>query len=245
MPPASTRVSVLVCTRDQASFLKEALDSALAQDLAPGSWEVLVIDDGSTDGTPEILKSYGGRIRSFRSPPSGLAAACNRGIAEARGAWLARLDSDDSVSPSWLRRMLDAAERGSGAVCATCDRYELHPDGRRERVEVSPGDIYKLIACGSLFRTEALRRVGGLRPLYWEEYDLYLRLRPLGAFVHVPEPLYHYRRHPDGMTADPSRHRQGWRELLESWGARALLDAGSDSELKEEAERVSKGTRTS
>ena len=79
---------------------------------------------------------------------------------------------------------------------------------------------------------DAVRAVGGYRPLFWEEYDLFLRLRALGPFLHLPRPLYRYRRHEGSMTADPERRRAGWRELLAAWDLASLRAAGRDEELE-------------
>ncbi len=117
------------------------------------------------------------------------------------------------------------------ACCAVPDRYEISGADRR-RVSVDPENQYTLVACGTLFRTGTLRRVGGFHPFFWEEYDLYLRLKPLGSFIHVAQPLYLYRKHAGGMTHSDSRRRAGWRELAKAWGSDALRAAGSHPELE-------------
>ena len=118
------------------------------------------------------------------------------------------------------------------ASCAVPDRYETDAEGKR-LVRADPANLYSLIACGTLFRTEQLRAVGGYHSLYWEEYDLYLRLKPLGPFTRVPRPLYTYRRHQAAMTSNPETRRRGWRELAETWGAQALRAAGRHVDLEE------------
>jgi GT2 family glycosyltransferase len=98
---------------------------------------------------------------------------------------------------------------------------------------VDPDNLYSLIACGTLFRTELLRAIGGYRAFYWEEYDLYLRLRTQGRFLHVAAPLYTYRRHAAGMTGSRRARHEGWRQLAQIWGAQALREAGVNPELEE------------
>ena len=219
-------------TRNQAATLPDTLSSLRAQTLPQSRWERIVIDDGSTDETPEILRRDSGWLRVVSRPNRGLAASCNEGLRLARGRFLARVDSDDLLSPNWLESMLAALEESPGAPCAVSDRYETEAEGKR-LVRVDPANLYSLIACGTLFRTEQLRAVGGYRPFYWEEYDLYLRLKPLGPFTRVGRPLYTYRRHPAAMTGDPEIRRRGWRELAETWGEQALRAAGSHSDLEE------------
>lgn len=94
-------VSVIIPTYNYARYLGEAIDSALGQTLAP--LEVIVVDDGSTDDTPELLAAYGDRIRVLRQKNAGVAVARNSGIAAARGEYVAFLDADDT----WLPRKLE------------------------------------------------------------------------------------------------------------------------------------------
>ena len=87
-------ISVIIPTYNYARFLAEAIDSALGQSYAP--LEIIVVDDGSTDATSEVLAAYGDRIRVLRQKNQGVAMARNAGIAAARGDYLAFLDSDDA-----------------------------------------------------------------------------------------------------------------------------------------------------
>lgn len=227
------RLSLMIATHNQEGTLEQALRSALQQDLGPGHCEVIVVDDGSTDRTPEILRRYTAKLRLFPQPNRGLAAACNTGLAQARGEYFARLDSDDWAAPSWLRRLLDLLERHPEACGAYPDYTELREQDRTVFRPAREDNLYSLLACGTLFRTQSLQEVGGYRNLFWEEYDLYLRLRERWPLLHLPEPLYFVRKHPDSMTADASRRRQGWQELLRLWSAQQLRSAGSDPELEE------------
>ena len=99
------RVTVLIPTYQSAGFISEAIDSVLTQSY--GDYEILIVDDDSTDATVDILNGYrDGRIRVIRGPGEGLAAALNRGIAQARGEYIARLDSDDLMAPGRLEKQV-------------------------------------------------------------------------------------------------------------------------------------------
>ncbi len=98
--PRIPRVSVVIPAYNHARFLPEALDSVLAQTFR--DFEVLVVDDGSTDATREVVAAYGNRIRYVHQPNAGQAAARNRGIRETSGGLLAFLDADDSWFPEKL-----------------------------------------------------------------------------------------------------------------------------------------------
>lgn len=225
-------VSIVMVTCNQAATLPEALSSLQAQTLPPDRWERIVIDDGSTDETQEILSRQSDWLRVIRQPNQGLPASCNAGLQSARGKYLARIDSDDLATPDWLERMATVLETAPEASCAVPDRYEWDGAGKRT-IRVDLENLYSLIACGTLFRTELLRAIGGYRPFYWEEYDLYLRLRTHGRFLHVVAPLYTYRRHAAGMTQSRQARQEGWRQLAQTWGAQALRAAGTHPELEE------------
>lgn len=224
------RISVIVAAYNQASYLAQALDSLLEQDVDASLVEILVINDGSTDETPSVLGRYRDRLTVLEQNNTGLVATCNRGLALARGRYVARLDADDYAAPGWLRRTMETLEASPHACCVFPDHVEVTAESQR-RISLAGANLYELIACGTLFATDAVRRAGGFRPMYWEEYDLYLRLREHGAFLHVDEPLYFYRKHAASMTADPGRRRAGWLELIDLWGPTELLRAGTCAEL--------------
>src|SRR5271170_7541769 len=95
-------VTVLLDTYNHERFIEEAIVSVLGQDFPPGEMEILVVDDGSTDRTPDIVRKFGARVRLLRKENGGQASAFNAGIPEARGAIVAFLDGDDW----WARKKL-------------------------------------------------------------------------------------------------------------------------------------------
>ena len=226
------RVSVVVCTYNSADTLGAALDSALCQTLPSKDYEVLLVDDGSTDQTAELAEGYRERhenLRYLRLPVNkGLPAACNHGIEAALGKYLVRLDADDTFHKELLSCCIEPLERDeTDLVC--CDRYEVAVPGRACcLVEVQPSNLFSLTACGTMLRTDMMRQVGGYRPVFWEEYDFYLHYLQCSQRqpVRIPRPLYHYSRHPSSMTADTARVRQGWEELKAMWGEQVLRKFG-------------------
>ena len=235
-----TLVSVVVCTYNSAETLGSALDSALCQTLPSKDYEVLLVDDGSTDQTAELAEGYRenhGNLRYLRLPVNeGLPAACNHGMEAAQGKYFVRLDADDTFDRELLSCCVEPLERDeTDLVC--CDRYEVTLPGRAcHLVEVQPSDPFNLTACGTMLRTDMMRQVGGYRPLFWEEYDLYLRYLQCSRRppVRIPRPLYHYSRHPSSMTADPTKVRAGWTELKAIWGEEALRRFGWQEPDQEE-----------
>jgi glycosyltransferase involved in cell wall biosynthesis len=117
-------VSVVMASYNARRFLPDALASVFAQSYA--SWEIIVIDDGSTDGTEEIMQAYEGKVIYLRQPNRGPSAARNRGIEIARGRYLAFLDADDLWTPDKLRLQIDFMERHRdvGLVFADMEEFE-------------------------------------------------------------------------------------------------------------------------
>ena len=111
-------VSVIIPTYNRAAFLGEAIDSVLSQTYT--QFELIVVDDGSTDATAELLRQYGGKISVLHTGHGGPSAARNRGITAARGKYLAFLDSDDVWLPGKLRsQMLFFQEHPEARICQT------------------------------------------------------------------------------------------------------------------------------
>jgi glycosyltransferase involved in cell wall biosynthesis len=115
--PTTPHISVVVDTYQQGAFLAEAVESVLAQDVEHPV-EVIVVDDGSTDGTTEILARYAQRVTVIRQENQGQAAALNTGIAAASGEWVAFLDGDDRWAAGYLSRVAEriAAEPDADAL---------------------------------------------------------------------------------------------------------------------------------
>ncbi|MCG3136093.1 MAG: hypothetical protein HMLKMBBP_03909 [Planctomycetes bacterium] len=239
------RTSVVVPVFNRPVFVKEAIESALAQE-CPGGHEVVVVDDGSTDRTPEVLASFGGRIRAFRQANAGPAVARNRAVAESRGEYVAFLDSDDV----WLPGKLDAQVRILDAHPEAClvhsEVAEFFEEGepRRwtRRPELLGGRVLLELARRNfvhtmtvLARRSCLDAVSSgpaapFDPAYppCEDWDLWLRLAERWAFVADPEPRVRTRVHEGGISSDPLVvYAQGCRALAAA--ADRITRSGSDA----------------
>lgn len=108
---ANPLISVLIDTYNYAAFISEAVESVLAQDLPGEEYEILVVDDGSTDDTREKIKKYGGTLRYIYKTNGGQASAFNAGLAAARGGIICLLDADDAWKAGKLRRVAEAFRR--------------------------------------------------------------------------------------------------------------------------------------
>jgi glycosyltransferase involved in cell wall biosynthesis len=230
---------VIVPVWNRPRFVRSALESALAQD-CPGGREIVVVDDGSTDETPEVLRSFGDRIRVVRQANAGPAVARNRAIAESSGELIALLDSDDVWLPGKLAAqvaLLDAAPR---ACLVHSEVEEFWEDGSRRRWERRPpvlgGEVLRALLRRNfvhtmtvVLRRSALDGIALFDPAYppCEDWDLWLRLAERHPFAADPAPRVRTRVHEGGISADPLVvYTQGCR-LLEA-AARRLTDAGHD-----------------
>lgn len=125
------RVSVLVNNHNYARFLEQAVRSALDQDFPAGDFEVIVVDDASTDGSREVLARLGPRVRAIaRAVNGGQAAAFNDGFAAARGEIVCLLDSDDWWAPAKLKEVVARFDREPGLAMVQHWCQEIGPDGK-------------------------------------------------------------------------------------------------------------------
>lgn len=216
MPPC---VSVIIPTWNRAEFVRDAIDSVLAQDYP--SLELLVIDDGSTDATPEVVRSYGDKVRYIRQANGGAASARNRGIAEATGEFVAFLDSDDLFLPGKLTEQVREFARQPEVVMVYSWFSILDASGRERlgRRFAATGQIARSLVAHSMqgplatptvmVRRAALLAAGGFDETMRlsEDTDLWCRLARLGPVGLVPRVLVQVRRHDGNLSRGPGRAR--------------------------------------
>jgi glycosyltransferase involved in cell wall biosynthesis len=192
-------VSVVVPTRDRSQMLETLLESLGRQTLDPSRFEVVVVDDGSTDGTPALLQRVAGEVRYdlrvVRHSGSGPASARNRGWRHASAPLIAFTDDDCVATPTWLQQMVESAKNRPGAIvqgATEVDPAEAPRAGPFSRtLEIKePGPFYA--TCNMLYARELLERLGGFDETFplpgGEDTDLGWRARKSGAdYVFVRE----------------------------------------------------------
>ena len=124
-------VSVLIDTYNHERFIEQAITSVLEQDMSMADVEIVVVDDGSIDRTPKIVRSFEPRVRLIRKPNGGQGSAFNAGIPECRGEIVAFLDGDDWWAKGKLRRVVEAMERDREIGIVGHGVTETFPDGRQ------------------------------------------------------------------------------------------------------------------
>jgi glycosyltransferase involved in cell wall biosynthesis len=205
----SPLISVVMPVHNAAPYLDASIRSILGQTFK--DFEFVILDDGSTDESNRILREWAQRderIRLFENRRTlGLVGSSNRVVAEARAPLLARMDADDISQPSRLERQWRVlSERPDVALVGTL--WE-GIDGRgrgvrpRDRWRLVKRSLFAPFPHGSImFRRERFDEVGGYREacVYWEDFDLYLRMADRGRIVVLPDTLYSYRFHSGSTT---------------------------------------------
>jgi glycosyltransferase involved in cell wall biosynthesis len=200
---ADALVSVVLASYNGERFLAETLDSVFAQDYEP--YEVVFVDDGSTDGTGEIAQSY--PLRYVARENGGLAAARNTGVAEAGGEYVTFIDDDDLMPPSRLSLQAGRLTEAPDVGCVLGRQEWLNAPEGLPRDPVF-GDPAGLPLAAAMVRREALDQVGGFDESfrYAEDRDLLVRLREHGVGIDVLSQVVLLRRYHGGnMTAPENR----------------------------------------
>jgi glycosyltransferase involved in cell wall biosynthesis len=197
-------VTIAIPAYNYARFLPEAIESALEQRYEPV--EVVVVDDGSTDETPQVAEEYGERIRYDRTPNRGLSAARNHGARLATGELIVFLDADNRLDPSFVSDTVAALQADPRAAFAYTQLR--HFGDRAVETQKPPWDPERLRdanyidACALIhiglvrrFPFDESNRIG------WEDWDFWLTLAEHGyRGTLVDKPLVEYRRHGEAMT---------------------------------------------
>ena len=222
MPPA---VSVVITTYNKADTVAPAIESVLRQTYA--DHEILVVDDGSTDNTAEVVGRYGARVRYLAKKNGGTGSARNLGIAEARGEYVALLDGDDLWLPRKLELQMAAFEREPEVLGAQCSAYLVDQhlkvfDVRLCRPEQDTLRDFLLFrnlpAFSSTLVTKraAFEQVGGFGTdlVILSDWDMACRLARAGTIRSVPELLVLYRHYPKNQSRDVEIHIESGKRSL-------------------------------
>ena len=195
-------VSIVVPAYNAERFLREALESLFALDYEP--FEVIVVDDGSTDGTVAVANTFPG-LRVIEQANKGPAAARNAGLAVAGGEFVAIHDADDFVPPSKLTTQVTHLLEHPQVGCVLGRQHWIDPPATLTRDPIY-GELDGIPLPSAVFRTSVLRELGGYDESYrtHENMDLLFRMRDLGYEVAVvPEIVLVRRYHGDNLSFAP------------------------------------------
>lgn len=248
-------VSIVIPTFNREGIVNRAIDSALAQSYP--SAEVIVVDDGSTDGTLRMLGKYDGRISVICQENCGPSAARNAGASAAKGEFLAFLDSDDTWLPDKIARQVRLLQAGSADIpCCVCNAWMIDGQPGKPAIRTSfglsgldfhlaegfmmnPAPIlasrFVLFNQVALIRRAAFERIGGFKPelKLLEDYDLAFRLALIGPWAFITDPLVNKYDDTEGIGVaamkNPLAHALAWKKALE--GMLELRSNDGDEEV--------------
>jgi len=218
---ARNSVAVIIPAFNAAKYLPAAVESVLAQ-TAPAS-QVIVVDDGSTDDTAEVVVTYGEAVWYLRQENAGVSVARNTGAAQATAHWLLFLDADDLLRCDALERLAMRAAEGDYGVVYGQSVYFTEASGERRvhgkgeaEGKVPKGALASfwksMVATpgGAIVRRTLFEEVSGFRREFntAADRDLWLRAGMLAQFAFVDAPVIEKREHDGNMSADKSRARQ-------------------------------------
>lgn len=214
-------VSVIIPAYNAAAYLAATIESVLAQ-TAPAA-QIIVVDDGSKDATPEIAAKFGDAVWCLRQENAGVSVARNHGAAQANAQWLLFLDADDLLVPDALAKLTARAAEGDFGVVYGQSVYftegtgarRLHGKGNAEGPvpAASVANFWKSVAAtpgAALIRREIFEQAGGFRREFntAADRDFWLRSGMLAPFGFVESPVIEKREHDSNMSGDKSRARQ-------------------------------------
>ncbi|MBE9913438.1 glycosyltransferase [Paenibacillus donghaensis] len=233
-------VSVVIPAYNHEKFIGDAIESLFNQTYP--HIDIIVVDDGSTDGTQKTLDRYRNRITAIRQSNSGVCAARNAGIRLARGRYICFLDSDDLFLPDKIERQLEVFHKnpkiglvhtGANVMSKAMDGWNLWYTytppvfhSRDEQIKALLEANY--IVCSTVMIRRDLFSLAGLFDTryrhYGEDYDMWLRLLAWSDFSSVPEVMLHYRWH--GGNQSRSADQEAISNIRQEAAARLVLATG-------------------
>ncbi len=208
--------SVITPVYNAKKYIAQAIESVQAQGFE--TWEMIIVDDGSTDGSREIVSQYAAkdaRIKIVQNDHGGVSRARNSGIQLAKYEWIALLDADDAFCPGKMKRQLESSESNPEVVLWGTFGYNIGENGKTfdvfedgpkcledfQRLRKKAG-LVSLKTSSAMFRASLFRLLGGFDSKYdsTEDAELWNRMADHGTVLVIPEPLILYRFHPQSLS---------------------------------------------
>jgi glycosyltransferase involved in cell wall biosynthesis len=253
------QLTVLMPVYNAGAFISDAIASVLVQDFT--AFELLIINDGSTDDTAEQVNRFGDhRIRLISQPNMGIAAALNNGLVQAKGIYIARFDADDVCMPGRLSRQLGFLLSHPDHVAVGCEAEYITREGEHlfgfscigyddEEIRSKLYVYCPFIHSGVMYRKQPVFDAGGYftDAHNFEDYLLWVRLARLGKFHNLREQLIQVRFHPDSVTIDEKWRGARFRQIKRESIQRGFISRAEGDELlaiirKQEVRKIKEGS---
>jgi glycosyltransferase involved in cell wall biosynthesis len=247
-------ITALIDTYNHEKYIEQALVSVLEQGLSPAELEIVVVDDGSTDGTASIIQKFVPRVKHVRKKNGGQASAFNAGFAESRGEIIALLDGDDWWAEGKLAAVAEALEKTPEVAAVGHGYYEYLEETKEERLCVPPARRVVNTATAEAMRgavtswpfllmgalTVRRRLLEWIMPLpeemvFMADSAIQVAAMVMGALI-LEEPLFYYRRHAENLfaidpkNAEKARRKVEMTELVYGRVYRMLIELGVPKE---------------
>ena len=209
-------ISVIIRAYNNEAYIRDSITSALQQ--TAESYEIMLVNDGSTDKTKEIIGSFHDkRLRIIYQKNKGAIEAAYRGLKDAHGQLVTFLDGDDQLMPETLAE-LSKPLISSDDGFSYCDYWEIDRKKNQKKI-VSLQNFFNHLLGGIMFRKSALDDIGFLdKSFLLPEYDLLMRLKKKYKGFHVAKPLYIYNRHAGSMTANSDFVEKAKKQIFDKYG---------------------------
>jgi glycosyltransferase involved in cell wall biosynthesis len=252
-------VSAIIPVFNGATTIAAAIDSVLAQEFG-GEVEVIVVNDGSTDGTTGVLDSYRGRVTVLDRVNGGPAAARNAGVRASHGEYVAFLDADDIWMPNKLAKTVEVLDRVSGAAMVYTNALIIDADGEQSGTRYTPekerrapamedmlSGLWNILPSTAVMKRATFDAVGGFREEFatghpqWEDSYFMIVAREQGRFVYLDEPTVLYR--VAASVEESLKRRRVWKQDAENPEAIRVDRYTRNSELMQRLVRGRFGDR--
>lgn len=194
------KISVIVPIFNRENYIGRCIRSLMYQTIERNSYEIITVDDGSTDASLKILKSYSDEIKIYKNKKNqGLSVSLNRGIRKAKGKYIVRVDSDDYVNRDFLQILYLYILHNLDVDAVACDYFTVDD---KERILSRENCLKKPIGCGIIFRKSQIKKIGLYNKNFRinEEKDLMKRFVKKYCLERIALPLYRYKRHKNSLT---------------------------------------------
>ena len=201
------KVSVIIPTYNRDKFISDTINSVLEQTYK--DFEIIVVDDGSTDSTLKVLEQFGTKIKLIKQPNLERAVARNNGVKNSNGKYIAFLDSDDLWAKEKLEKQVEILDQNEEIILTYCSSGRINEKGQKiktakRQMEGFSGKITNelllrnfVVSATPLLRREYFDKTGGFKSQYipYEDWEFWVRLSLLGKFYFINKPLAYYRIH--------------------------------------------------
>jgi len=211
--------SLIITNYNNEQYVGRAIRSCLKQTMPKLQFEVIVVDDASTDNSHAVIETFGDRVTFIQLDENvGVAEASNIGIRNALGKYVMRVDADDYINEHAVLFLTEILDKNPDIGFVYGDHFRVDRDENvLERVDIRTPDLLFRHGAGILFRKSHLEHIGlydkSLRNA--EDYDLLKRYIKNWDGFHLPLPLYRYRRHDTNMTNN-EEERKRWEERADA-----------------------------